>query len=105
MRTAKMTLALTAGALAATAALTTPATAAERPNPKPVKFCTYIVDTGQGGCFRTEAQAKALGGAAEYKDLGRIWSDINSGGSQFTFRGSELFPTCGRSLAVGLTAW
>ncbi|MFJ7203972.1 hypothetical protein ACIQWR_10625 [Streptomyces sp. NPDC098789] len=90
MSTVRSAFALGAAAFAVTAALVTPASAAADPGaaPKPAKFCTYVVDTGQGGCFGTRAQAAELGASAEYKDLGKIWSDANSNGSEFTFRGS-----------------
>ncbi|MEU1818798.1 hypothetical protein ABZ543_26955 [Streptomyces roseifaciens] len=89
MITVRPVLALTVSALAVTAALAAPAAAAEHgSSSKAPKYCTYIVDTGHAGCFSTEAGAAAFGAKAEYKDLGRIWSDANSGGSQFTFRGS-----------------
>ncbi|MBZ4322897.1 hypothetical protein [Streptomyces huiliensis] len=84
-------LALSAAALACTAALATPAGAAGQAPVKPAKFCTYIVDTGQSGCFSSESKAAAAFGTQTqaYKDLGRIWSDSNSGGNQLTFRGSQ----------------
>ncbi|MEU6868135.1 hypothetical protein ABZ924_33735 [Streptomyces sp. NPDC046876] len=89
MRIIRTTLALGAAALALTATSVVPAAAAgPAPAPKAAKFCTYVVDTGEGGCFATRAQAAELGAQAEYKDLGKIWSDANSGGSEFTFRGS-----------------
>ncbi|WP_330294465.1 hypothetical protein [Streptomyces sp. NBC_00503] len=91
MRMIRPGLALAATALAMATAAAGPASAAEpgaAPAPKTPTFCTYVVDTGEGGCFATRAQAAELGAQAEYKDLGRIWSDANSGGSEFTFRGS-----------------
>ncbi|MGI5448115.1 hypothetical protein ACQEVM_20610 [Streptomyces sp. CA-243310] len=89
MRMIRTALALGATALVVTAAGVNPAVAAERsPAPKAPTYCTLVVDTGEGGCFATRAEAAELGGQAEYKDLGRIWSDANSGGSEFTFRGS-----------------
>ncbi|MER5732036.1 hypothetical protein ABT084_27530 [Streptomyces sp. NPDC002138] len=90
MNTVRSAVALGAAALAVTAALVTPASAAADPGaaPKAAKFCTYVVDTGEGGCFATKAQAAQLGANADYKDLGKIWSDANSSGSEFTFRGS-----------------
>ncbi|MCX5077134.1 peptidase inhibitor family I36 protein [Streptomyces sp. NBC_00513] len=89
MRMIRTALALGATALVVTAVGVNPAVAAERsPAPKAPMYCTLVVDTGEGGCFATKAEAAQLGGQAEYKDLGRIWSDANSGGSEFTFRGS-----------------
>ncbi|KOU47090.1 hypothetical protein ADK55_20170 [Streptomyces sp. WM4235] len=89
MRMIRTALALGATALVVTAVGVNPAAAAERsPAPKAPTYCTLVVDTGEGGCFATKAEAAQLGGQAEYKDLGRIWSDANSGGSEFTFRGS-----------------
>ncbi|MFK0255199.1 hypothetical protein [Streptomyces sp. NPDC090445] len=89
MRMIRSAFALGAAALTLTAAGVVPATAVEQaPAPKAAKFCAYVVDTGEGGCFATRAQAAELGAQREYKDLGRIWSDANSGGSEFTFRGS-----------------
>ncbi|MER5774339.1 hypothetical protein ABT144_08620 [Streptomyces sp. NPDC002039] len=89
MRMIRTALALGATALVVTAAGVNPAVAAERaPAPKAPTYCTLVVDTGEGGCFATKAEAAELGGQAEYKDLGKIWSDANSGGSEFTFRGS-----------------
>ncbi|MER6519891.1 hypothetical protein ACFWHQ_02945 [Streptomyces sp. NPDC060334] len=89
MRMIRTALALGATALVVTAVGVNPAVAAERsPAPKAPTYCTLVVDTGEGGCFATKAEAAQLGGQAEYKDLGRIWSDANSGGSEFTFRGS-----------------
>ncbi|MFD7631828.1 hypothetical protein ACFV7Q_38490 [Streptomyces sp. NPDC059851] len=89
MRMIRSAFALGAATLTLAAAGVVPAAAAEQaPAPKAPKFCTYVVDTGEGGCFATRAQAADLGGQREYKDLGRIWSDANSGGSEFTFRGS-----------------
>ncbi|MFD5930988.1 hypothetical protein [Streptomyces sp. NPDC060333] len=89
MRMIRTALALGATALVVTAVGVNPAVAAERsPAPKAPTYCTLVVDTGEGGCFATKAEAAQLGDQAEYKDLGRIWSDANSGGSEFTFRGS-----------------
>lgn len=89
MRMIRTALALGATALVVTAVGVNPAVAAERsPAPKAPTYCTLVVDTGEGGCFATKAEAAQLGGQAEYKDLGRIWSDANSGGGEFTFRGS-----------------
>ncbi|NXY99140.1 hypothetical protein HYE82_33135 [Streptomyces sp. BR123] len=89
MRMTRSAFALGAAALTLTALGVVPAAAVEQaPAPGAAKFCTYVVDTGEGGCFATRAQAAEFGGQAEYKDLGRIWSDANSGGSEFTFRGS-----------------
>ncbi|MFI6003446.1 hypothetical protein ACIA98_24045 [Streptomyces sp. NPDC051366] len=89
MRIFRSALALGAAALAVTAAGVGPAAAAEQaPAPRAATFCTYIADTGEGGCFATRAQAAELDAQADYKDLGRIWSDSDSGGSEMTFRGS-----------------
>ncbi|MFF4369074.1 hypothetical protein [Streptomyces sp. NPDC001594] len=88
MRMVRSSLALAATALVPAAAATPASAASPQPAPEAPKFCTLVVDTGEGGCFATKAQAAELGAQAEYKDLGKIWSDSNSGGSEFTFRGS-----------------
>ncbi|GAA3385038.1 MULTISPECIES: hypothetical protein [Streptomyces] len=88
MRKVRSVLALAAASLVLAAAAGPASAAAPKPAPKPAKFCALVVDTGEGGCFATKAEAASLGAAAEYKDLGKIWSDANSGGSEFTFRGS-----------------
>ncbi|MFH8403159.1 hypothetical protein ACH4FX_00095 [Streptomyces sp. NPDC018019] len=85
-------LAVAALALAATATAVAPATAAAAPQHTTAtqgKYCTYIVDTGQGGCFDTRAQAARFGGTrADYKVLGKMWTDANSGGRELALRGS-----------------
>ncbi|MFK8847542.1 hypothetical protein [Streptomyces sp. Ac-502] len=70
---------------------TAPSSASRPPGPQG-KYCTYIVDTGQGGCFATRAQADRFGNArADYKILGKMWTDTNSGGSELALRGSVGF--------------
>ncbi|MEV7545293.1 hypothetical protein [Streptomyces sp. NPDC089915] len=88
MRMVRSSLALAATALVLAAAVTPASAASPQPAPKAPKFCTYVVDTGEAGCFASRSQAAEFGAQADYKDLGKIWSDSNSGGSEFLFRGS-----------------